>query len=64
MPAHETQRRAFWLRARWVPAPCGATRWLPARPRRNLAGAIVAWFGTNTDVTAMRELQEQLETAN
>ena len=34
-----------------------------ARPRRNPAGAIVAWFGTNTDVTAMRELQEQLETA-
>ena len=23
----------------------------------------MAWFGTNTDVTAMRELQEQLETA-
>ena len=43
----------------------GRYRWFLTRivPLRNEQGEVLRWFGTNTDVTAMRELQEQLETA-
>ena len=41
----------------------GRYRWFLTRvvPLRDEQGNVVRWFGTNTDVTAMRELQEQLE---
>jgi hypothetical protein len=41
----------------------GQYRWFLTRavPLRDDQDNIVRWFGTNTDVTAMRELQEQLE---
>ncbi|WP_046244915.1 PAS domain-containing sensor histidine kinase [Hymenobacter terrenus] len=40
----------------------GAFRWFlsRARPIRDAAGAVVRWFGTNTDVTELRKLQQQL----
>ena len=43
----------------------GQYRWFLTRamPLRNDAGEVVRWFGTNTDVTAMHELQEQLAMA-
>ena len=43
----------------------GQYRWFLTRaePIRNAQGELVRWLGTNTDVTAMRELQEQLERA-
>ena len=44
----------------------GNYRWFLSRalPIRNTAGEIVRWFGTNTDVTELREAQEQLRRAN
>ena len=41
----------------------GQYRWFLTRavPLRNEQGEVMRWFGTNTDVTAMRELQQQLE---
>ncbi|CAN5491790.1 hypothetical protein BH10BDE1_BH10BDE1_23240 [soil metagenome] len=36
------------------------TRWVPVK---DSAGAIVRWFGTNTDITAIREAQKSLEQA-
>ncbi|MGY3087061.1 PAS domain S-box-containing protein [Hymenobacter sp. UYAg731] len=43
----------------------GQYRWFLTRaePIRNEKGELARWLGTNTDVTAMRELQQQLETA-
>lgn len=43
----------------------GQYRWFLTRgePIRNKQGQLTRWLGTNTDVTAMRELQQQLETA-
>ncbi|MCI1187760.1 PAS domain-containing protein [Hymenobacter sp. DH14] len=40
----------------------GEFRWFlsRARPIRDVAGKVVRWFGTNTDVTALRQLQQQL----
>ena len=40
----------------------GTFRWFlsRARPIRDASGAVVRWFGTNTDVTALRQLQQQL----
>ena len=40
----------------------GEFRWFlsRARPIRDAAGRVVRWFGTNTDVTALRQLQQQL----
>jgi PAS domain S-box-containing protein len=40
----------------------GTYRWFLSRavPMRDAAGAIVRWFGTNTDVTDLRTAQEQL----
>ena len=40
----------------------GQFRWFlsRARPIRDDSGAVVRWFGTNTDVTELRRLQEQL----
>ena len=32
-----------------------------AEPIRDAQGELVRWLGTNTDVTEMRQLQEQLE---
>jgi len=41
----------------------GEYRWFLTRaiPIRNEQGELVRWLGTNTDVTKMRELQEQLQ---
>lgn len=41
----------------------GEYRWFLTRavPIRNGQGEVVRWFGTNTDVTEMRQLQNQLE---
>jgi PAS domain S-box-containing protein len=41
----------------------GEYRWFLTRavPIRNEQGQLVRWLGTNTDVTKMRELQEQLQ---
>lgn len=41
----------------------GQWRWFLSRAKaiRNDAGAIVFWFGTNTDVTAMRDAEERIE---
>lgn len=43
----------------------GHYRWFLTRaePIRDEQGTLMRWLGTNTDVTAMRELQQQLETA-
>ncbi|MET4074644.1 PAS domain-containing protein [Hymenobacter sp. UYCo722] len=40
----------------------GEFRWFlsRARPIRNASGQVVRWFGTNTDVTALRQLQQKL----
>ena len=40
----------------------GQFRWFlsRARPIRDASGAVVRWFGTNTDVTELRALQQQL----
>ncbi|GAA3986405.1 PAS domain-containing sensor histidine kinase [Hymenobacter antarcticus] len=40
----------------------GQFRWFlsRARPIRDASGAVVRWFGTNTDVTELRELQQRL----
>jgi PAS domain S-box-containing protein len=40
----------------------GKFRWhlSRARPMRDATGAVVRWFGTNTDVTAQRELEQSL----
>jgi predicted transcriptional regulator YheO len=40
-------------------------RWVCSRavPIRDEQGQLVRWLGTNTDVTKMRELQEQLQNA-
>ena len=40
----------------------GTFRWFlsRARPIRDAAGAVLRWFGTNTDVTALHELQQRL----
>ena len=40
----------------------GEFRWFlsRARPIRDGAGKVVRWFGTNTDVTALRQLQQKL----
>jgi PAS domain S-box-containing protein len=44
----------------------GEYRWFlsRARPIRDAEGRIVRWFGTNTDVTDLREAQRQLSEAN
>ena len=44
----------------------GRFRWFLSRavPIRDETGAVVRWFGTNTDVTEQRELQEALERAD
>ena len=49
----------------WMTRPDGQYRWFLTRaePIRNEEGELLRWLGTNTDVTAMRELQQQLETA-
>ncbi|MVN77191.1 PAS domain-containing protein [Hymenobacter sp. HMF4947] len=41
----------------------GEYRWFLTRavPVRNEGGSLVRWLGTNTDVTEMRQLQEQLQ---
>ena len=43
----------------------GEYRWFLTRavPVRNEQGEVTRWFGTNTDVTAMRQLQDQLESS-
>lgn len=43
----------------------GEYRWFLTRaePIHDEKGALVRWLGTNTDVTEMRVLQQQLETA-
>lgn len=43
----------------------GLYRWFLSRavPLRGEQGQVVRWFGTNTDVTEMRQLQEQLKQA-
>ncbi|TDN36058.1 PAS domain S-box protein [Hymenobacter sp. UV11] len=43
----------------------GEFRWFLSRavPLRDEHGQVSRWFGTNTDVTTMRQLQEQLERA-
>ena len=40
----------------------GEFRWFlsRARPIRDASGQVVRWFGTNTDVTALRQLQQKL----
>lgn len=44
----------------------GAFRWhlSRARPFRDATGAIVRWFGTNTDITAQREMEQSLRASN
>jgi PAS domain S-box-containing protein len=44
----------------------GVFRWFLSRatPIRDATGAITRWFGTNTDVTELREIQGQLSEAN
>jgi PAS domain S-box-containing protein len=44
----------------------GQYRWFLSRalPIRNEAGEIVAWFGTNTDITTLRETTAELERIN
>ncbi len=44
----------------------GAYRWFLTRvvPIRDEAGRLVRWFGTNTDVTGQREVQESLREAD
>ncbi|WP_046243660.1 sensor histidine kinase [Hymenobacter terrenus] len=41
----------------------GEYRWFLSRavPERNEQGEVTRWFGTNTDVTDMRQLQEQVQ---
>ncbi len=41
----------------------GEYRWFLSRavPIRNESGQIVRWFGTNTDITEMREAQEEIQ---
>ena len=41
----------------------GQYRWFLSRafPMRNETGQVLRWFGTNTDVTDMRQLQEQVQ---
>lgn len=41
----------------------GRYRWFLSRaaPFRDAAGAIVCWFGTNTDVTEMRDAEQRIE---
>jgi PAS domain S-box-containing protein len=41
----------------------GEYRWFlsRAKPIRNRAGAIIRWFGTNTDITEQREQAEQIQ---
>ena len=41
----------------------GIFRWhlSRARPMRDAGGAVVRWFGTNTDITAQREMEQTLE---
>lgn len=43
----------------------GLYRWFLSRavPLRNAQGQVLRWFGTNTDVTEMRQLQTQLTQA-
>jgi PAS domain S-box-containing protein len=40
------------------------TFFISAAPLRDVAGRIVQWFGTNTDVTEIEEAQEELRQAN
>lgn len=56
----ETWEDTFPLRGR-----DGQYRWFLSRafPLRNAQGEITRWFGTNTDVTELRETQEALERA-
>jgi PAS domain S-box-containing protein len=44
----------------------GSYRWFLSRaaPIRDAAGKVVRWFGTNTDVTELRNLQQALEEAD
>ncbi|WP_045690527.1 PAS domain-containing protein [Hymenobacter sp. AT01-02] len=57
-PAGEPWELTFPLRSKE-----GLYRWFLTRavPIRNDQGEVERWFGTNTDVTDMRELQNQLE---
>ncbi|MDO7852360.1 PAS domain-containing protein [Hymenobacter convexus] len=59
-PAGQPWEMTFPLRGK-----DGQYRWFLTRaePIRNEKGELVRWLGTNTDVTAMRELQQQLELA-
>ena len=43
----------------------GEYRWFLSRavPRRNSAGQIAGWLGTNTDITEQREIEEALRTS-
>lgn len=43
----------------------GVCRWFLSRavPIRDAAGSVVQWFGTNTDITEMREIEQELERA-
>jgi PAS domain S-box-containing protein len=44
----------------------GQYRWFLSRavPIHDASGQVIRWFGTNTDVTELRDLQEALEEAN
>ena len=44
----------------------GFYRWFKtrARPQRDAGGKVVKWFGTNTDISEMKQIEEQLRRAN
>jgi len=75
-PAHlprvvENQRNAFARGETWedtfpLRAKDGSYRWFLARavPIRDADGRVLRWLGTNTDITAQRELQQALEQAD
>ncbi|HZQ54496.1 MAG TPA: ATP-binding protein [Bryobacteraceae bacterium] len=44
----------------------GEWRWFLSRalPIRDASGRVVRWFGTNTDITELRDTQRELESAN
>ena len=64
----ESINRGFASGQEWedtypIKAADGSFRWFLSRaaPYRDGAGQVVRWLGTNTDVTEMRHLQEQLQ---
>lgn len=75
-PDHREGVFSFWMRALTAGIPWedtfplrgkdGTYRWFLSRavPIRDESGRIVRWFGTNTDVTQLRETETALQRAN